>query len=411
MSAVLRAWKAGVIPVGATSVELPHTPQVVIFLGANFGTENAINVADGTGLFRGYVAERGGQMSYSAIPAYGANGYDAKAIACLAAGGGWAYSASVSIRENGFDLSNALPRKVAYLAGWGFPAAYGFPLITKTATVDIGFRPYSALAMGGRLEGGPPSSNFQHSTSVWGSGNHEYTGSSLGGPWWGHAGIECHNFPDSTSGQYELNRRTFAKFNGLDLHFGDSATFPSFAMSTAGFSGGLVSGAGTYDYRAGCGADFFTGGCVVWAGKSRTGSLTPIATPGLIASVTDLEIRPDAVLFYSLSDEPTGQNNYGNSGIRPGALSFGLATPDFSYCVAIDGRPRCAFQSFTRSVVVVAGSGAVTTADVSSWYPAGFDLTTFAAGAGTAIVSWHALGPPRVWVPQMYRVPRIGRSS
>lgn len=403
-------WRSGVItvPAGGGSVSvtgLDGTPKGMIFYGANWLLEDAVDTGFGSALFRGMAthdyASPGTLIQNAAVAAQAGDQHmiDNYAILNLTRGGTATvlYRGSVTSFDTdgftlNFDVGVAGGYKVVWIALMDVANCVGF-VGASSVSLPIGFKAGAALIHGAWA--GPVAFGADRVQEWYGGA--AYRGTNPG--FWQSAGLTAFTFPTSFAGQYNINSDFFPPVT--EIAQGGSFLGPFLITSNilAYPSGGSL----TDLLFTGDGSN---GGMIMaWDDEANaTGPLGLAAVSGGTAQVTGLPFGPGLVLGYSISDEPPGQN----TGAR-GAVGFSVKTADVEWGALVDvGAPgyqtdRGSFQSFQRGAVatvhntdVLAGSMDLTAN--------GFIVTTEEDSAVVSPWLWHAFGQPRgAWVPHLYR--------
>lgn len=394
-------WQAGALTVPSSTGDvtvtgLGGTPQLVLFFGTNWLTEDTAVTTDHTGLFRGMACGTD-QSAAHVTPAGDAHFLiDDHCILAMDLTGAPSalYSATLaSFDSDGFTVHFDNGEAGGYKVVWC--ALYGTADIDShiggSITLTLGWKAGSSLLHGAWQ--GPAVVQGDRTQEWYGGG--AYPGG-VSANWFG-AGLSASTFPTSTSAQYDI---------GI---FNDQ---PNIRIATApDFIGPFLSSSNVVAYPSGGSLTNFVfnptaannqGMVVVWDDEdSQTGRAhTAPANTGNTATFS-LPFDPGLVIGYSISDEPPGLGTGGR-----GAVGFSVATKELQWCAIVDGNSsRGSFQSFQRGFAdAVSGTsvhaGTVTLAAQS------FTLETAEDDVAARDWVWHAFGHPKPfkgWMPHIYR--------
>jgi len=405
----LATWKAGTITVpsspGPVTVTIGAQPRGIIFFGANWLLEDAVDTGFGSALFRGMCAPNYSnpaallQNAAAAAQAGDQHMIDNYAILNMTRAGSATvlYRAAVtSFNSDGFtvnfDVGVAGGYKVIYVVLIDVENCVGIVGLSSV-NPTIGFKAGAALIHGAWA--GPVASGSDRVQEWYGGG--AYRGASTLA--WASAGLTCFTFPSAFGGQYNINADEF----GPHVEICQGGSFLGPFLITSNITA-FPNGVNQFDFLFT--GDGTNGGmAMVWDDEdSTTGFLTLATSSGGVATVAGLPFPPGLVLGYSLSNEPAGQN----TGAR-GAIGFSVVTEDFQWAALVDvGAPgyqpdKGSFQSFQRGAVdcvhnsTVHDGSMVLTDD-------GFEVTTEEDSAAPGLWIWHAFGHPTGgWIPSLYR--------
>lgn len=382
---------------GDVDVLLDGRPQLVIFFGTNFTTEDTLITASGQALFRGYAAPMWDdpstifQVGQCVAPAGVAYRHALSAVTALDPTTAAAiFEADCSFLTSGFRLSFTTAAAggylVSYVAVWGMDncAAIG----QGPQTVPLGWVANAAIVQGANVD--IPFSNPGRSFGSFGSMRTDHGA---------FAAFAC--YPGSASAQYFMDLDVTVAFGG-----------PLICGECNGFLGPFMIADWLYAYASG--TDFITAnaaGVVNAVAFQCDASNNAFSAPGLnVGDIVTINpgFTPNLVLFYTISNEPTGLGIGGR-----GAMGLGMLTDSDQWACTINGTTYGAWLSRDACVVdqVNTGGAHVARGDI---IPNGFTLETTEAGLGNASIIWHAFGFPEgaSWMPHIYRRgPVSGRHS
>jgi hypothetical protein len=409
--ASLSTWKVGTVTVPSSTGSVAYsptgwggkTPKAMVFFGTNFLTEDVAVTTNGMGVFRGLCApqwDSPGTLTQVAscvvsTPSGNAHSTQNNAIRMLDTAGAAAtlYVANVTaFSAGGFTLNwtavTAGGYKVVYVALFDVDNSAARAGSFAGATNALGWKAGACLTHGcwaGPIDGTNRTQEFYGGAAFRGSVAASWQSAS--------ATILC--FPTSQSGQYlnEINNFTPNTVLMVGGHF----TGPFLISSNLKV---LPTGGGLTSFTMlGDSADY--GIAALWDDEDNaTGRNTPATSQGCTTTKSGLPFAPGLVLFYGISNEPSGQG----SGSR-GAVGFGVVTPDFQWCATIDGKSsQGAFQSFQRGFADVV-NGTLIHAGTVALTADGFVMTTEEDDVSSVNMVWHAFGHPETapWIPQIYR--------
>lgn len=401
-------WKAGkVVCPSSTGTQavtgLGGTPAAVILFGTNFSTEDsAFSTGGSTGVTRGMAA-----------PAWNSPGTLHETAAFVSPAGDQSRATGGivnSLTNSGTASAVDVAATVVSLDADGFTLSY---------SVVTSGRPFAWLALMDVQNVGSIYGSTQTVSPGWKAGamlchgawQTDYTANGEAGEWWGGAaypgvvgggnwpgaGLAASGYPNFSS---QWNIGLFNNAAATSVTQGSHMIGPSMVTDniTAYPSGGSLT-----DFTIGTGTA--NGGQFVFWDDEDTfaGSVTPGASTGNTVTVSGLPFAPGLVIFYSISDEPSGQGSFGSP--IPGAVGMGLATDTFQYCNLVDANTRGSFQSFQRGFADGVNSTSVHAGTVELTAD-GFILTTEEDDVSANPIVWHAFGHPEqfpTWIPQSYR--------
>jgi hypothetical protein len=392
--------------------DLDFRPQLVLFFGSNKDTYDSVVTAGHSAVMRGTMVQDDVTDSIvawcsSAVPHDSMRWEQKPIVCCLDGGSGTDYQANaVSIDAAGFTLNftvvSAGSRRVHYVAigemSHSFAKIIGSNFGGTSASVDVGWRPQSGLALGGLDDtvqdvGGPnrEQSTWGHMLS-WGGKSFRTDNIS------NHVSmfLNATDTPFNDQDQLRVERYSGAtSYIGFGQHFvGPFMNEGAYQMVLSGT--GLTTVGISINPSNQC---HFTGLSV----ESDTGNAnTAAALDGEItitSSNPDVE-APALLLFLGACGRESGANG------NPNAMSFGFWTEDHSYCVAANGFDDSFFQSeqYAWCSKVTASGAHAGTAASNAPEEVGATLRTEVADITPARLVWHMFGPelPEE-APRIYR--------